>query len=324
LTQVLSFHQVMPAYLNFVFPFGVQIDPKETRFSGFRERTQMISDPLNSLPPQLGRSGQFYELCYNLRGVSLVNDDSDNDWSIRQAAIYHRFDIASGNVVWIVTKGGLDLQQRFKHLTGDMGRPEDKSFGNIGECFRSSLAAHLLYCQWATEDWRWYVLWMENLMDAEVSIGRVRRDTISISIEDVQDCYDRTIEAIMSLQANVMVISSIKRFYAELKDQNGFPSSLTADFDRNVPDFTRRLDSISWEFERQIDRAKVLASIIGDRKDLLLRGEEVERTETLNKNLEKDAIMMRIITAVTLLYLPATFVSVCNIRDAEKIILPVL
>jgi hypothetical protein len=36
----------------------------------------------------------------------------------------------------------------------------------------------------------------------------------------------------------------------------------------------------------------------------------VARTEQLNLNLEKEAIVMRIITIVTLLYLPATFVSV--------------
>jgi len=35
----------------------------------------------------------------------------------------------------------------------------------------------------------------------------------------------------------------------------------------------------------------------------------------LNHNLEKEAVVMRIITIVTLIYLPATFVSVGQMRN---------
>jgi hypothetical protein len=41
-----------------------------------------------------------------------------------------------------------------------------------------------------------------------------------------------------------------------------------------------------------------------------LQSQAAERMESLNLNMEKDAIVMRIVTIVTLLYLPATFVSV--------------
>jgi Mg2+ and Co2+ transporter CorA len=41
-----------------------------------------------------------------------------------------------------------------------------------------------------------------------------------------------------------------------------------------------------------------------------LQSQVSDRTEQLNKNLEKEAVVMRIITILTLIYLPATFVSV--------------
>ena len=41
-----------------------------------------------------------------------------------------------------------------------------------------------------------------------------------------------------------------------------------------------------------------------------LQGQTTEQTNQLNHNLEKEAIVVRIITIVTLLYLPSTFVSV--------------
>lgn len=122
--------------------------------------------------PELGRSGRHFKLCYNLKGVTLKKESNENiklnEWSIRQAAVYHQFDVVNGTTLWIVTKGRTDILDRYKELTGPNGRAEDKSFGTLEECFRSSFAAHLLYCHWSTEDWRWYVRWLEEVIDAEV------------------------------------------------------------------------------------------------------------------------------------------------------------
>ena len=172
LLEILTYHQVMPAYLDFMFVFGAQSDPKDLRFSSFRQQV-LMKDSATGLPmPNLGHSGRHFQLCYNLKGVTFKRENQEsiklNEWSIRQAAIYHQFDVEFGTTLWIVTKGRLDIQQRYKELTGPDGRPEDKSFCTTEECFRSSLGAHLLYCHWSTEDWRWYVRWLESVIDVEV------------------------------------------------------------------------------------------------------------------------------------------------------------
>ena len=166
----------MPAYLDFMFVFGAQSDPSDLRFSGFRQQL-ILEDPPYSAPiPIMGRSGRQFQLCYNLNGVTLVSEDpesiKDHHWTVRQAAIHHQFDIVYGTTLWIVTKGRQDILQRFKQLTGPDGRLEEKSFGNSYECFRSSLATHLMYCHWSTEDWRWYLHWLETIFDTEVSSTR--------------------------------------------------------------------------------------------------------------------------------------------------------
>ena len=175
LTQILTYHQVMPAYLDFVSVFGAQSEPHDLRFAGFREQVTLADPPRGPMMPSLGRSGRQYQLCYNLKCVTLKVEDQTNsklnEWSIRQAAIHHQFDLVEGTTLWIVTKGNLDLQERFKELTGKTGRPEDKAFGTAEECFRSSLAAHLLYCHWSTEDWRWYIRWLERVIEDEVSLA---------------------------------------------------------------------------------------------------------------------------------------------------------
>src|ERR1700722_813047 len=75
LLRILSYHQVMPAYLDFISVFGSQDDPKDLRFSGFREQT-LISKGDKIRGPEvtsLGRSGRQIQLCYNLKAVACTS-----------------------------------------------------------------------------------------------------------------------------------------------------------------------------------------------------------------------------------------------------------
>jgi hypothetical protein len=176
LVEIMTYHQVMPAYLDFMMVFGAQSDPKDLRFSGFREHVSLRTHPTTLSVPALGRSGRHYQLCYNLKSVHFKKK-SDEDikldqWSIRQAAVYHQLDVINGTTLWIVTKGGDDLLDQYEELIGSNGRSEDKQFQTPGACLSSSLSTQLLFCHWSTEDWRWYIRWLEEVLDHEVSIQR--------------------------------------------------------------------------------------------------------------------------------------------------------
>lgn len=170
LARILTHHQVMPDFLDFIFVFGVHSTPQDLFFSRFCEQT--LLDYVPSIPTIPERSWSQYQLCYNLKGVSLayrsVEDYRMNEWSNRQAAIYHQFDVVHGTTLWIVAKGILDLHWRFKELTSETSPPDSNSFSNVQECFRSSLAAHLMYCHWSMEDWRGYIGWLEGVIEKEV------------------------------------------------------------------------------------------------------------------------------------------------------------
>jgi hypothetical protein len=193
LTQIFTFHQVMPAYLDFVSVFGRQEEPRDLHFGGFREAMTISKSFGKQWMPS--RSGRQYQICFNLKGVTrkentlnLDNEASENltssgmadtgnysgeteyEWSIRQAAFYHQFDIVNGTTLWIVTKGGLDIQQLFKDLTSKQAPLEGNSFDTPSECFQSSLVVHLMYCHWSLEDWRGYLRWLEDIVDQEVRL----------------------------------------------------------------------------------------------------------------------------------------------------------
>lgn len=132
-------------------------------------------------------------------------------------------------------------------------------------------------------------------------------------IQDLQHWQDRTNEAVMVLEANTDVLKSLRRFYVDLITKKDFPDKLKTACEDDNTAFTSQLDEIINDFHMQSSRAKLLVDIIRDRKELVLQhlqGQAADRTEKLNKNLEREAVVMRIVTIVTLIYLPATFTSV--------------
>ena len=143
--------------------------------------------------------------------------------------------------------------------------------------------------------------------------GYAHKEYKPYHIQDLQHWQDKANEAVMVLESNGEILKAIRAFYANLVVRKDFPSTLKVICEDDLTVFFSQLDEIIKDFQMQISRAKLLKDIISDRKELVLQhlqGQAAERTEQLNRNLEREAIVMRIVTLVTLLYLPATFVSV--------------
>ncbi|KAK4152639.1 hypothetical protein C8A00DRAFT_44337 [Chaetomidium leptoderma] len=323
-TMILSFHQVMPEYLDFLPSFGRQSTPRDIRFSGFRQQVDLARPRPELAVEALARSGQQYQIAYNLKGVTLKDE---GEWSIRNAAFYHRFDIETGHAVWIVTKGRTDVLDRYKEMTSKFGRPEDRAFGTTDECFVSSLAPHLLFCRWSTEDWRGYIRNLEEAVDrkALMAVLGPREQGYSPEryqagdIRQMQIWEEQASEAIVVLDGNVAVMASLRRFYQRLAADRRFPCRRSCAGE--IGDFANQLDTMVSDMRNNIERARALIKTTSDRRELIKQyrqDEEAGRMHRLNKNLEEEAIVVMIITLVTLVYLPATFVSTFFSTDIVK------
>lgn len=172
LVRLLSYYQIMPSYLEFLLVFGIHKHSREKRFSGFRGELP-LTDGRNLAIHSLGRSGRQLQLCYNLKTVAKRIEPyqlapSENHWTIRQGAFYHRFDVETGNSLWMITRAGLDIKQRVEDMTGKTGQIEDREFQTLKQCLRSSLAVHLLLCHWSSENWRTYLQSLEDTVENEV------------------------------------------------------------------------------------------------------------------------------------------------------------
>ncbi|KAL8996226.1 MAG: hypothetical protein Q9169_004204 [Polycauliona sp. 2 TL-2023] len=156
-----SYLQVMPEFLDFLFPFGKQVNERGFHFGGFRYTTRLAESEKGLTVPELGWSGYDYQVCYNLKSVEQAQGGGE-PWSIRQAAIHHSFEVKSGQSSWIVIKANTLLQTKIQSATGLRGLRKVCLFDGVDKAFGSTLATHLIFCQWSGENWRWYIEYLED------------------------------------------------------------------------------------------------------------------------------------------------------------------
>ncbi|KAH7063886.1 hypothetical protein BKA63DRAFT_428591 [Paraphoma chrysanthemicola] len=165
---------VIPSFLDFLFPFGKQVYARDAHFSGLREDSRFDKRSDSNGVVDLGRSGFDIRLCYNLRSVERSTGQPGRQWSIRQTAVYHEFDFETGRALWIFVKGNQLIKARLKEASS---LSSSTNFGTRIEAFVASLAPHLLMCDWAGENWRWYI------NDLEDELQKLTRDVLSAQID---------------------------------------------------------------------------------------------------------------------------------------------
>ncbi len=168
----------MPSFLDFVFSFGTQRHAHDFHYAGFRHDTRLSGPERRIAIPALGRSGRILQLCYSLRSVETSPDQEKWPWSIRGTAAHHTFDFETGRTTWMIVKaeGGVSMKERIKTETDPKNGNTPHKFGSRDQAFSSSMSTHLLLCNWSAENWRWYINYMEEQVQA------ITRKTLSVTV----------------------------------------------------------------------------------------------------------------------------------------------
>ncbi|KAI9773493.1 MAG: hypothetical protein M1839_002075 [Geoglossum umbratile] len=383
----LTYHQVMPAYLDFLFPLGRQVYQRDFHFSGFQHENHLTACEQGLRIPELGRSGRDLQLCYSLKSVEPSESNPSRPWSIRQTAIYHSFDIETGAATWILTKGNELMKDRVQLATGPhrLHPPELTSFETVAAAITASLATHLIFCSWSGENWRWYINFLEEeLQDKTRRVLLPTGDTPTSPISEktlteepglmtppmlpssqpfppsprensyrpsgrrgmsdqqdfsfsqlqrVQSIEDKANETLLVLKANISVLTELEDCYRHIFDCDNRPKELAAYCKDDYVRFESRITSIRNDLRMQQSRVETLLHLLDDRKSLLYgileyrcmeaSKELAQKAQQSAKNMEKitqdmhniarktkqETVSMRIITLVTLFFLPGTFIS---------------
>lgn len=331
LLRIMTYHQVMPAYIDFLLAFGTQDEDRELRFTRFRTQTVLQNPVPGHVVADLHRSGRQHEICYNLKAVAPKDrgkSQYDRDqWKIRQAAVYHRFDLGSGTALWIVADPRESVKKAVQGVLreGPIPSNANMAFATMPDAFQSSLDTHLILVNWASTSWRWNIQSLEEAIDDmtrpmllfDFKDSR-QPDILPRSVTLVQEYEDKVNETLMVLESNIKICTSLQTSYTDLVEDENFPQNEKKACRSAVQKFSEQVQEYIFDLQMQADRARVLSKVASGRKTLALQQLQTQlavKQEALATSMwqfseqgQKEAIAMRIITVITLLYLPPTFV----------------
>ncbi|KAL8693617.1 MAG: hypothetical protein Q9218_001575 [Villophora microphyllina] len=140
----------------------------------FHQRTCLSNLTQGLTIPARAWSGYDFKVCYSLKSVERSETQTAWPWSIRHCAVHHTFDVLNIRSTWVIVKGNELIEKRITSATRPRSPPEFSSYDTIGRAFASALASHLLVIDWAGENWRWYINFLEeqfeNMTKGAISI----------------------------------------------------------------------------------------------------------------------------------------------------------
>ncbi|PMD19929.1 hypothetical protein NA56DRAFT_190843 [Hyaloscypha hepaticicola] len=304
LKLLLSRFNIFPAFLDVVNAFGAQ--------------TSSESDSISTSHTHV--RANISECCYVTRHVDdHAREESEDSWSIRQMGVYHQRNVWSNADTFIILNPSKTFLQRLKDAQTVSGRLP--TWRDI----------HILAASCATTPWRRYISYMESKLaqlKTKAHLSAVAesetpdtRPKLKIEFADTQNTgviHDKLHKVDHILGSNLNVFSILSTV---MSGRDG----IQAHFDGR----DNRLAFCTNETEMQQRRVNTLFQRINAASGLMqniidFRGLEALKTSSemstelsrlAQKNAEKsqkDARTITTITIFTMIYLPASFVSVSS------------
>ncbi|KAL8706254.1 MAG: hypothetical protein Q9201_000691 [Fulgogasparrea decipioides] len=224
--QSLTYLQVIPQFLDLLFPLGDREITQDFYSDSFYQQTSLCNASRGLYIPELAWSGFEFKLCYSLKSVERSKPQTDWPWSVRHCAVYHSFDTASVRSNWIVVKGNKLMEERITSATSGRGPSEFSSYGTIEDAFASALATHLIMVDWSAENWRWYINFLEDQFE-QLTEGIVSKNadvpTSAMEVEDAVAMVSRT-NTQMSRPSPTVRSFSKKLFHASSRRADTAPT----------------------------------------------------------------------------------------------------
>ncbi|KAL8696542.1 MAG: hypothetical protein Q9224_002740 [Gallowayella concinna] len=158
-------------------------------------------------------------------------------------------------------------------------------------------------------------------------------------LQDIQDFEERANETVLVLKLNMSICKQILEFYRSLFKNKELPEPILNECQESMFRFERRIEGLKSHMDSQILRVEGLLRLIDDRKTLLygllgflntrsnklLASESHKSTKKMEKvthemreiarETKTETVSMKIITLVTLFFLPGTFIATLMSTD---------
>ena len=151
----------MPSFLDFIFPFGDQLQKQDYHFAGLRYEDSLGKPHIKHQVAGAGRFEVCLQLAYSLKSVERSRWQPGWPWVVRQTSIYNSFELEKGKSAWIIVKANTEVRDRFAEKLKEQLMP-----ARLDRAFVLMLESHLIPCQWSNEPWRWHINFLESRLQA--------------------------------------------------------------------------------------------------------------------------------------------------------------
>ncbi|OAL48748.1 hypothetical protein IQ07DRAFT_85531 [Pyrenochaeta sp. DS3sAY3a] len=323
--QLVEACHVFPRFNEYLIGFGSKQGESE------------VGPPPLKFRPLRTAQRNTYQCAYILRYVEFTNRPGGRDpWSLRQFAVYHRYKPCQRSrcSTWILTGASQRTERRLDQYTRSI---EDLIQTNPFEL-------HVIFIDTAIASWRHYLVHLTQLVTYQsnkavgISIGDDDLDNqfLSIEVEDHQhlkQIEDQISDLMLCLDSTLDTVSTFEDMYIQFQDHQEDGRSISDGSTRASDAVIVALKEKSKEVSYFRKKAEALLSKVQNTRTLISSLLERQSGHNINQQIaalhklerqgqdenlimrqlaeksSRDSSSMRILTIITMIYLPCTIVS---------------
>jgi len=258
------------------------------------------------------RSDGSYELQYRFSYVEEVVGNSTSSWAIRQTGVYHRlFPNGPGNVwIFLHPRPNSTLQKRLEECALQWDR--------TGGSFQEWEFSHILALSSYFSDWRWYLKSLsaeiERIASISVSLdfrkeGNYGRGTDTL--QDLHSLLEKVLPLSPRLKSTLSTVISLKTLYETLWGKGNFEELHSVKMFDELRAYETHINGHLASVALLEKRVQEILGLLSVALNLESQSTAVKINRniwSLTKDTVDDSATVRLVTIVTLLYLPASFV----------------
>ncbi|KAF2454562.1 hypothetical protein BDY21DRAFT_352121 [Lineolata rhizophorae] len=313
-------HKLFESLLNH---FSITSRFKEFAMSfGFKQREDDFAPPACKF--RLLHSGSTiggYECCYGFRYVAenATGDQKKEKWSVRQTAVYQKYEKTLERCIWVVIGASADAEARIDRFLHSA----------INTCATDPFALHLTLLENSLAEWRWYLADLSERVQAQadrITLADVGKEKLAGLINFNINFGDRQKLKMledMILNLQVMLGSATNTIRSLIDHLADVEETSLNQYDECIKNrFSEILEEANLHYSKAralYDRVQGSSSLLSDlleyenASSLRAIAEEARRDNVamrvLTEKATKDSGAIKIITIITVFFLPANLVA---------------
>ncbi|KAG8534358.1 uncharacterized protein KY384_001202 [Bacidia gigantensis] len=315
---LLSAFQILPRFREFALSFGFKETETEVAHPPLKFRTLFPPRTTDVAPTNSG-----FECAYAIRYVDLNKRRDDKPWSLRQTAVYHRYDAQVQTSTWCCVAASEQVETCLDQFAEAFQRCDATT----------SFGAHAMLLDTALVGWRPFMINLTERINQQsdkilVASTDERQPLSLVDIDDRQslkDLEDEVLDIILALDSLFETIDALSNKFDQYRHLNAELTGQVIDgFDNQIvaQAFQERRATVNIhrrKIQNLYEKVKGMISLLSSILDLgngsslkMLAAEATSENIAMRRLVEKstqDAAAVKVLTVITLIFLPATVVS---------------